>query len=220
MFIYYLHHPTEKIYIQPIVPLATISVIGSLTLLAFNRALSIFAPFKYPLFMTVRRAIYLLTMLWLIIIVTASLSAVGMAMKLKVIYTRLARFVAIPMIFTIIVSYIYLYCKSRQHQKQVKCLEQAITGQERSLKEDLKSFQSLIVVTGGHILYWIPAVVIFVIVDRDKDAKRLYELISWLGIPCLFNSACVNPIVYYLRSEEFGRSLRHLKHFLDHCIGY
>lgn len=220
MFIYYLHNPTEKIYLQPIAHLASISAIGSLALLVFNRALSIFDPFKYPRWMTVTRAIYLTFILWFLNLVSALLSGIGISMNSDVFYTRLARFLVIPIILVNLACYSYLFYKAKQHQQRIRSLQKAVRGQEQSLERDFKSFRTLVIEAGVHALCWVPCTFVLIVVDRDKDATTFFRCVAWTGMLCIFNSAFANPVIYFLRSEEFRLSLRHFKRYLDqHYFG-
>ena len=220
MLIYYFHNLTEKIYLEPYSHLAFIPTIGSLALLMFNRAISVFDPFKYPTWMTARRAIFLLIILWFTGLIAAVFSAIRKNGKCGLCYIRFGRFLGVPILIVIAVCYLYLFCKSRQHQKEIRRQHNALSGQQKSLEQDLKSFRTLVLIVGVHVLCLTPVIVVLIVVDRDKHLQFFARCLAWTVIPVIFNSACANPAIYYLRSKDFRLSLVHFKRYLYNHVAY
>lgn len=220
MLIYFLHNLTENIYLESYSHLAFIPACGGLALLIFNRAISVYDPFKYPIWMTARRAIVLLIILWLTGLIAAVLSAIGKNVKCDLCYRRTGRFLVVPVMIVIVVCYLFLFCKSRKHQKEIRRQHKSVSGQQKSLEQDFKSFRTLVLIVCVHVLCLTPVTVVLIVVDRDKYTPFFARCLAWTGIPVIFNSACANPAIYYLRSKDFRLSSLHFKRYLHNHVAY
>ena len=194
-------------YIAPLGLLSFLSSSSSLLVLIFNRFLSIYYSLKYQSRMTLKRAKYLIFLVWGVAVLLTILYEIWTFVRLlSVIYFTLTSFSTIAL-------NVYLLKKASEQRRAINRQHAAvITGQKKSMISEYRSFFRLAVVT---LTFAVASIYnTFFTFYRFNAPRR--ESISYQRMvvagPMLFamNSA-FDPLVYFITSHKFKKIFNKIK---------
>ncbi|XP_062996639.1 cannabinoid receptor 2 [Elgaria multicarinata webbii] len=193
--------------------------LGSLLLMAFDRYICIFKPFRYKVIVTSRRALGALVVLWVSITSLAFLPLLGWnCCSLHSACSELFPFIdntyllswlalVVLLLASIMYTYMHVLWKARKHALYME-KHHAQTGQQNTkMRIDITLAKTLVIVLVVLVLCWSPALALMaysIFAKLDNSTRKVFAFCSTL---CLVNSM-VNPAIYALRSRELYSSLR------------
>ena len=174
---------------------------GSILLLVINRLISVYCPLKYPRWITPKRVKITIVLKWSVSSLVGITNFVGQQIKASALQ-RNSRYFSLLFYLAVLTCHVLLYRKSAYHRKAIKSQTHGITGLQAGRQADFKSIRSLSIVTMTFVIGWLPATIIGIFVDRDKNPDGFYRYMILFIIFPLFSSA-INPFIYYFRSQNF-----------------
>ena len=196
--------------------LAAVGTAGSIVLLSINRMISVLKPLKYPRLMTTRRAAYLVALVWGIGFSVSALSVVADITEILWL-KNVGRYVVIISLLATIVSNIFLYKKSRHHQRVIKAQIQAV--QPEATSRDSHAIKSILMVTGTFLLGWLPFLLVVIFTNKSTDPQTYYKA-RYSAYPFTLANALADPIIYFFRFDQFKQFYQNKKRrfFADHDL--
>ena len=185
--------------------------LGSLFFLSLDRFLSVVFSLKYHTVMTVARSLTMVAILWPCSIVFTVITLISSDSGSGIEWlSDIFRFSFVLIILFTVAMYIFMYNKSRKHMQMIRKQRQYVTGQVKSLQQDLCSLKTLLKVAGTFVFCWLPLTLPFLVANRSENPRLYYRLINYTGPFLIINSA-IDPLIYFYCSELFRREVDRLK---------
>lgn len=200
VFICALYLPILRICGSIIASLGFASV-GGIVSLTVNRFISIIWSLKYPRLVTSSRVKTVISLNWATSIGVFVNKMAGQEAN-QALQSQVGIFLLPLAMVTVLMCYVWIYKKSKEHQNAIKKQTHAITGQQAGREADFNSILSLFLVTGTFLIAWLPPALIFIIVDEDKNPRTFYRYGAFV-IPLVLANSAFNPVIYYLRGGNF-----------------
>ena len=184
--------------------LGHMSLIASVTnifAITVERLISIRFPLKYPLYVTHRRALYVIALVWLI-----SISAGGVYAKPGVASTVILQAYFLLILLGTVVMYIYILIIARKQENAVTELQGM--NQTNSARER-KAARTIAIILGVALACWLPYLMTNAFVNRDLYPVKFLRVFYVLQAISLCNSS-INPFVYCVRSRRYRRAFAKL----------
>ena len=187
---------------------------GNLLILTFNRFLSVYDSLKYPSRMTVGRAKRLVLVPWGLAFFFAITAMVVYLADVPVQALRYIWIVYYFVVTTLVVALNgYTLKKAKDHHKTIKRQHNSvITGQQKSLMREYRSFFRLVAV----IMTFFAACISNMSVSfayptkNDRQSSSFVRMATLVYLVNLLN-AMFDPLVYFISSKEFKRYLTKVK---------
>lgn len=185
----------------------TVSVasIWNLTCVSIDRYLCITGPLYYHARMTSKRAIVIITTIWLYSIVVASLGPTFWQLDLYTLMIVVLNY-AIPVMIILFV-YLNIFKAARYQAKQI---DLNVNGKSRSfsLTVELKAAKTLGVVIGAFIVCWSPffALNLTYYICRCPPPPLVVSIAKWMH----YGNSMLNPVIYGLMNKDFRFAFKKL----------
>ncbi|KAK2558448.1 Octopamine receptor beta-1R [Acropora cervicornis] len=185
--------------------MVSVASIWHLTCVSIDRYLCITGPLYYHVRMTSKRAVVIISAIWVSSIVVAAL---GPTLWDKDIYTLMLVLLnyAFPMII-ILFAYISIFKAARYQAKQI---DLKINGQSRrfSLTVELKAAKTLGVVIGAFIVCWSPffALNLRYYICHCTPPALIVSMAKWMH----YGNSMLNPLIYGLLNKDFRFAFKKL----------
>ena len=202
----------------------------SVTCIAVERYISVFYPLKHLKWVTPRRALTTVIMIWCFAHIIALPSFVlndvpGKACDVGVLLKSFLAVTVYPIdiggLLLTVILYSLIFCRAiKQSRKMIDLLStitsQKPAGQHNSVVSKKKSNESKVtimaaMVIGLLLLTWIPILIVSAI-KQCKESK-LFHIVSKLCEMLYFSNLFMNPIVYQCRSKDFRRAFKKILNF-------
>lgn len=185
--------------------LVSVSSIWHLSFVSIDRFLCISNPFKYPLLMTSRRAVVIITGIWVYSVIVAVMSQVLWAWDPFPLFVTVLNFI-IPSVI-IMIMYFNIFRIARYQAKQI---EMTINGTTRSfsLSAEMKAAKVLGVVIGAFLacLSLFFALNLKYYFCRCFPPLLLVAMAKWLH----YGNSVINPILYGLLNKDFKSAFKRI----------
>lgn len=185
--------------------MVSVASIWHLTCVSIDRYLCITGPLYYHDRMTSKRAIVIITAVWLYSIVVASLGLTFWHRDLSTLVIVVLNY-AIPVII-ILFAYINIFKAARYQAKQI---ELNVNGKSRrfSLTVELKAAKTLGVVIGAFIVCWSPffGLNLGYYICRCAPPPLVVSAAKWMH----YGNSVLNPLIYGLMNKDFRYAFKKL----------
>ena len=219
LFVFHLRYSLWTFFESPaqLCGLANCTSIFALTL---NRFISIHFPFQYTQRVTRQLAKRLSIGHWCVVFALATATKVSELTGIEPL--RLIAIIFYPIINTLTVLLNVLMLRKAIEKRKLIEKQQAsvLTGYQRNLITEFKSLFRLVLVMGTFCATWIPLVVTVSSVTVTHGRKsRVFQRRFALCFSLLSMNSVIDPLIYFLRSEEFYRFVRKVKRsFFGSCL--
>ena len=170
--------------------------IMNLTAVSIDRHFAITMPLVYPIIMSSRRAIFMITFVWIYALGVASLQFMSWPEKSAyMLFVACASFFA-PLV-VMLVMYLRIYAVAKQHVRRIG----------RNFAGDIKAAKTIAVVIGAFVVCWSPFFVVvlgFAFNQNFPIPNVLFSIIKWLEY---LNSA-LNPMIYTCLNRTYRQAFR------------
>jgi hypothetical protein len=194
----------------------------------FDKFLTIVFPFYYRNFMTMKRGIIVVVMLWILSLITFSVPVIGTDLvRLKfhaglpfcvpnygsnVIYSLevLIVFMMVPSLI-ILISLIGIFRVARKQNRSVAQQESADQGSnsqsQKFTKRDAKLVRTLLLMTASYYIMYFPIFVFILFWDLITGTTLNYWL-NFFSIVSGFCNSFVNPLIYIPTIKDFRMTIK------------
>lgn len=185
--------------------MVSVASIWHLTCVSIDRYLCITGPLYYHVRMTTKRAIVILTAIWLYSIVVASLALKFWHWELYTLLMVVLNY-AIPVVI-ILYAYLNIFKAARYQAKQI---DLNVNGKSRrfSLTVELKAAKTLGVVIGTFIVCWSPffALNLSYYICHCAPPPLIVSVAKWMH----YGNSMLNPLIYGLMNKDFRFAFKQL----------
>ena len=194
--------------------LVTASTNGLLAV-TFDRFVAIYLPFKYITWMSKRNVALLISMSWLVALVSG-ISALSEIFEVKVIsqlYTTII-IMAVPILYGVI------YMEARKQARRVINQYTPVTTKLPSRQHQTdKATRGVGLVLMTTLLCWLPIMMVFpfIFATSQNDGEVLKSMLWCLTPACI--SSCVNPFIYFYKFRKFRRNVSRLFQEIQRHVG-
>lgn len=173
----------------------------TLFLISADRFIALFFPFRYTMWVTIKRTLLGVTVIWLMRIILVFLPMVGLSKTAKTL-----GFVAtIFFVSCILVFYVKIFCLAKKHKLQV--LNQMQNTEARLVHaQDSRAAKTVFLVIAALVLSYVPIGIIVLVETAGPTILSRYVLIPWATL-CMYVSSCVNAMIYVLRNENLRKGV-------------
>ena len=194
-------------------PCIGVASIYSLCCVTLDRYMHIRHPLNYEKHMNKKRAIGIVSAIWVFAILQASIFFLVKENRHdEAIYNdiRLGYCLIIPATF-IIVTYTKLFVIARSHARVIATTSVTIPDRPWSQKKDFKILKVIALIVGTFVLCWSPFLVA-VTYELHYETSQSDEYYLFMGIAeCFACSTCVlNPVIYGLLRRDLRISMRYV----------
>ncbi|XP_068746790.1 octopamine receptor beta-2R-like [Montipora capricornis] len=185
--------------------MVSVASIWHLTCVSIDRYLCITGPLYYHVRMTSKRAIVIISAIWVSSILIACLGPTFWHLDIYTLVIVLLNY-AIPVII-ILFAYMSIFKAARYQAKQI---DLNINGQSRrfSLTVELKAAKTLGVVIGAFIVCWSPffALNLRYYICRCPPPPLAVSVAKWMH----YGNSMLNPLIYGLMNKDFRFAFKKL----------
>lgn len=204
----------------------------SLVMVNFERFAAVEWPFKHTRYISVKRAIFVVVLVWLIspsfaylyvfskgrkavyqVNFHSCLANSSNADELDIIGAIYVVFIALVPLSVCTISHIRLYLIARHHSRQISALTLHLPGSNNNTsvetsKRNIKAATTFLIMTFGLAISWMPFVAVVTyenLTKMDPPAICMY-----LALILLLLNTCQNVVIFYLRNAVFREAAKKL----------
>lgn len=182
----------------------------TIILITLERYLAIFYPFKYQAYVTKRRIVVTISIVWVIWIsfITLARFSPGASVGL---YSAIAAVLLIPCILLTL----FVYCKVYVLTRRVRAsIGHEVTAPRNAEDiQETKSSRTVAYLAGAVVLCFVPTLAIAAVYQTGKvDGNYFYHLMYPLSDSAALLTPVLDPMIYVLRSSQVRSSLREVSH--------
>lgn len=186
--------------------------IMNLTAVSVDRMLAIVTPFKYPKLLTTKRALFILTLIWLYSMVIACLRLPKWPGRSYLHFVSTVSFFLPLSLVIVMYTVIFVVVKIQVHRIGTA------GGKEHA--NEMKAAKTILVVIGAFVVCWLPFFVIVVGHANDPSFKypiEVYNMFKWME----YLNSCLNPVIYTCMNRTYRRAFKRLfnRVYLEQTVG-
>ena len=205
----------------------------NLCCVSVDRFIAIRFPFRYQDFVTKKRCCTVIILVWLISLclpfTAISVDLLGNIAS-AVLWLSLAFVTFVAPLFVVTFCYMFMFKASRRQCRRMFPNENRQSFDTKNIPgngtmKNFKAIKTVGYILGFYIVSWMPSLVLLVVHSYYTATNHLcYDIkidkVVWPWVEAIaFTSSAINPLIYYLRNNEFRRAFHRTFRWLPFVHG-